>query len=239
MKLSEASVLVVDDEPMLRQGFATWLRRGGCQRLWTAANGADAIDIFLEQEIDILVSDVRMPILDGISLLERINESGKPVPSVIFVSGFSTVELPVAYSLGVEAFLAKPFTAHMLIDTVARSLASRDELWATPMMETPATKVVVEAGAKAGHEPPEHPCRLRFGRGGFSCQVEDLLPISPLNFLLTFGDEGRTIEGQGHVRWFSRQSQRVGVEFHYLAPDTRATALAHVAARSSRSFIPL
>ena len=241
MTLSEATILVVDDEPMLRQGYATWLKRAGCKHVVTAANGQEAFEIFLAAHIDMVVSDVRMPVMDGIGLLENIYHSGKEAPVVIFVSGFSNIEIPVAYDMGVEAFLAKPFSAATLVGTVTKSLASRAELWSSPMSPAPVSQLVLTAffASPATQETTAVHQELRFGRGGFSCHQTEPVPLAPLRFALSTKEQAPPIEGHGFVRWFSRETQRVGIEIHYLAPDTREAALARVEARSCNSFIPL
>src|ERR1035438_4781454 len=73
MRLEEATILVVDDEPDLREVFSAWLQQAGCL-VFTAANGAEALEVLDAQKIDALVSDIRMPVMDGIALVQAIYE---------------------------------------------------------------------------------------------------------------------------------------------------------------------
>ena len=88
MKLTEAAILLVDDESELLEIFGSWLTAAGCRNLHTAENGEDALAVLKTVSIDLLVTDVRMPIIDGITLVRRLGEMEEPVPSIVFVSGF-------------------------------------------------------------------------------------------------------------------------------------------------------
>jgi len=71
MQNSEVTILVVDDEPELLEIFAIWMRREGYHVL-TAANGAEALKILTSTNVDALISDIRMPVMDGLTLVRRI-----------------------------------------------------------------------------------------------------------------------------------------------------------------------
>jgi CheY-like chemotaxis protein len=66
MELKDATVLIVDDEPMLLDIFSEWLQEEKC-RVLTAGNGAAALEILRNHHVDVVVSDVRMPVMDGYS----------------------------------------------------------------------------------------------------------------------------------------------------------------------------
>ena len=110
MQNSEVTILVVDDEPELLEIFAIWMRREGYHVL-TAANGAEALKILTSTNVDALISDIRMPVMDGLTLVRRIYDLKLKLPSIIFVSGFGDVNPRVAHALGVEAMLPKPLGA--------------------------------------------------------------------------------------------------------------------------------
>ena len=71
MELKYATVLVVDDESMLLDIFREWLEEEHCGVL-TARDGAAALQILRDQHVDVVVSDVRMPVMDGIVLLKNL-----------------------------------------------------------------------------------------------------------------------------------------------------------------------
>jgi DNA-binding NtrC family response regulator len=121
MTLEGATVLVVDDEPDLREVFSAWLEQAGCQVL-TAANGAEALQVLDARRIDALVSDIRMPVMDGIALVRAIYERKLAVPSIILVSGFGTLWPVEALGHGVYTFLDKPLKKKDLLLVLENSL---------------------------------------------------------------------------------------------------------------------
>jgi DNA-binding NtrC family response regulator len=142
MQLKDATVLLVDDEPDLRSIIAQWFRREGCNLL-VAEDGAQALGIISANKIDVVVSDVRMPVMDGITLLKKVKTSGYK-SSVMFVSGFTDVIKPrESYDLGVEAVMSKPVERRHLLAAVTRILAERDDLWRFPPSEK--TEAILDA----------------------------------------------------------------------------------------------
>ena len=140
MELKQASILLVDDEPFLREIMGVWLGRAAGQVL-CAENGAEALKVLAANKIDLIVSDVRMPVMDGIALLKKIKETGGPTPRVIFITGFSDITLREAFDMGVEAVLEKPIPREELLSIAARALAEADELWREPPGAAPAMKL--------------------------------------------------------------------------------------------------
>src|SRR5579871_2393575 len=124
----DASILIVDDEPLLRELMSEWLGREG-YRVRTAEHGVDALRVMEAEPVDAIVTDIRMPKMDGITLLRKLKESSSYTPAVIFVSGFADIDRREAYDLGAEALIAKPFTDDELLSAVRRILTPREELW--------------------------------------------------------------------------------------------------------------
>jgi CheY-like chemotaxis protein len=111
MQLKYATVLIVDDESMLLDIFREWMEEENC-RILTAENGAIAVQILRRHHVDVVVSDVRMPVMDGIILLKNLTTylgvSGNiDPPKMIFISGFTDLEPREAYDLGVEVLTHK------------------------------------------------------------------------------------------------------------------------------------
>src|SRR5215472_10228843 len=137
MKLKDTTVLIVDDEPMLLDIFRDWLQEEDCH-VWTAGDGAAALQILRDNHVDVIVSDVRMPVMDGILLLKNLatysqmerGEQDHYPPKMIFISGFSDLEPREAYDLGIEALMQKPIKCAQFVAAVRRSLRPREEMWA-------------------------------------------------------------------------------------------------------------
>jgi len=135
MQPKDATILLVEDEPVLREIIAAWFERFA-GRVLTAANGPEALDILAANSPDLVVSDVRMPVMDGVTLLKKLRARGDQ-PPVILISGFSDTDAREAYDMGAEAFLQKPMERHDVVETVGRNLIPREELWRTPLNNPP------------------------------------------------------------------------------------------------------
>ena len=122
MKLKEAAVLFVDDEPLLRESIGAWLAAKAGRAL-CAQHGAEALEILGTNKIDLLLTDVRMPVMDGIALIKKIAEA-EPKPRVILVTGYNDLTPPEAYKLGVDAIVEKPIDREELLRVMQSSLAN-------------------------------------------------------------------------------------------------------------------
>jgi CheY-like chemotaxis protein len=235
MKLEDATVLVVDDEKDLREIFGAWLGRKGCKVL-TAANGVEALEVLDREKVDVLVSDIRMPIMGGVALVRAVNERKIAVPSIIFVSGFGDVEPREMYGLGVEMLMEKPLSRKDLLQALEESLLDRDELWRTPSAQPMQQSVALEMESLVGAIAT---CAFQLGRGGCCFSAGQVLEDEKtIDLSIQFELDGVCVNAQGTVRWFDNQSMRAGVSFDYLHPDCRAWTIAAMYATSCRSFIP-
>jgi CheY-like chemotaxis protein len=121
MRLEGISVLVVDDEPDLREIFSAWLQDEGCV-VFTAANGVEALELLEARKIDALVSDIRMPVMDGIALVRTVYERKLLIPSIIVVSGFGHMWPVEMLGHGVYTVLDKPLRREDLVLVLRNSL---------------------------------------------------------------------------------------------------------------------
>lgn len=102
-------VVVAEDEAIIRLDLAEMLAEGGYEVVGQASDGEQAVALVKEHRPDVVIMDVKMPVLDGISAAEQIgNERLAPV---IMLTAFSQKELVErARDAGVMAYLVKPFT---------------------------------------------------------------------------------------------------------------------------------
>jgi two-component system response regulator AtoC len=104
-----AKLLVVDDENNLRLVVQKELTRLG-HEVETASDGENAWNSLEEKDFDVLLCDINMPRLDGISLLRRLRERRQNPPEVIMLTGHATVETAIeAMKLGAYDYLTKPY----------------------------------------------------------------------------------------------------------------------------------
>jgi len=127
LDLSEPSqgpfcLLVADDEPTMRELLQRFLGDKGYQVL-TAAHGREALEVLGGHTCHLVITDLRMPQLDGMQLLLAIKESNPRLP-VIFISGYGDTETVVAaLKAGAENFLPKPLDLRKLHQAVQQTLA--------------------------------------------------------------------------------------------------------------------
>ncbi len=120
----KATILVVDDERNIREGLRRALEFEG-HAVMTAADGREALSVLANEEIDLVIADLRMPRLSGDQLLKQVAER-HPTVRVIILTGHATVEVAVqAMRDGAYDFLEKPVNLERLGLLVERALAER------------------------------------------------------------------------------------------------------------------
>lgn len=120
--MTEAAILFVDDDAKLLKGLRRMLR--GESKRWDmrfAESGEEALDQLRQRPADVVVSDIRMPGMDGIELMERVLEQ-HPDTVRIAMSGFSSADLSSLSALTVHRFLSKPCGREDLVRVIEDSL---------------------------------------------------------------------------------------------------------------------
>lgn len=100
-------VLVVDDEPTLRLGFAYALS-SATTLVETAGTGRQALDKLAQSPFDIVILDLRMPDIDGLGVIERLHQEGSEVPVVLCTAALTPTAVLQAIQCRVVDFLMKP-----------------------------------------------------------------------------------------------------------------------------------
>jgi signal transduction histidine kinase len=117
----DTTVLVVDDEKVVRDGCNRILSPEGFQVL-TAENGQDALEVLDRQPANVILCDLKMPVMGALEVLEAVDRRYPDIP-VIIITGHGTVESAVeCMKLGAYDFITKPFRADHLILVVKRAL---------------------------------------------------------------------------------------------------------------------
>ncbi len=116
-----AHVLVVDDEAAIRYSVSKTLQRVGYQ-VRDAASGEDALDVIQAQTFDVVLTDIRMPGLDGVELVRRIKDAD-PDTVVILMTAYPSLSTAVeALRLGAHDYLIKPSSSQDIKTSVARGI---------------------------------------------------------------------------------------------------------------------
>lgn len=119
--LHQRYVLVVDDEPNMRRVLEIMLRNAG-HVVYGAANGREALVQLAAHPVDLVLTDMRMPELDGMGLLRALREEGNQVP-VIVITAHGTVQSAVeAMRYGASDYILRPFDLEALELAIERTL---------------------------------------------------------------------------------------------------------------------
>jgi|SRR5579864_931026 len=223
MQLSDATVLVVDDRRSHLRNHGRMVcapRAPGIKR----RQGQEALKLLTESHVDVIISDVRMPVMDEVARVRAIAITGAERPLVILVTGFSDLQQRDDYALGVEAIIEKPLERDQLISEVKRGLTDRNELWGKPaeslaedvLAASPVCLVKFSSFADALRDG-----QIAFGRGGFCLKTPHKFREGRVQFRLEFQADQKIVSGAGIVRWGSPAGNLLGIEVLYIDDQCR------------------
>ncbi len=118
--MSNIQILVVDDESRMRKLVKDFLQREGYTVL-EAGDGMEAMDIFYEQKIDLVILDVMMPRMDGWQTCREIRRDSK-VPIIMLTARAEERDELQGFELGVDEYISKPFSPKILVARVGALL---------------------------------------------------------------------------------------------------------------------
>lgn len=122
--MSERLCLVVEDSPMMRQLLVFALARIKGLKVVEADDGVDALRKLTTAKFDLVITDINMPVLDGLKLVRKIrsDEVHKDVPIMIVTTEGSAEDRQRALQLGANAYITKPIQAPQVIAKVKELL---------------------------------------------------------------------------------------------------------------------
>ena len=117
--MAEKKVLVVDDEIHIIHVVAIKLRNNGYEVV-SAENGAEAYELVLSENPDIIVTDFQMPIMTGLELVQKLrqNDQTKDVPVILLTARGFAIEDEQKQDLRISEFLSKPFSPKELLRSI-------------------------------------------------------------------------------------------------------------------------
>jgi response regulator NasT len=119
-------VIVIEDESLIRMDVVATLQEAGYEVIGEGADGEEAIRLATELEPDLVVMDIKMPKLDGISAAEKIAELKIPV---VLLTAFSQSDLVArAAAAGAMAYVTKPFKPADLLPAIQMAISRHEEL---------------------------------------------------------------------------------------------------------------
>ena len=100
-------ILLVDDEPLIIKGLKYTLEKDGYET-FAAYNGEDALEIFQNEDIDLVLLDVMLPKMDGIAVCQRIRETSD-VPIIMLTAKGEDMDKILGLEYGADDYMTKPF----------------------------------------------------------------------------------------------------------------------------------
>jgi DNA-binding NtrC family response regulator len=131
-------VLIIDDERAIRRALKEILEYENCQVL-EAENGKEGLEMIRSNSLDVIFCDIKMPLIDGMELLEQVQLEGNEVP-IVMISGHGTLETAVqAIKIGAFDFIEKPLDLNRIL-VILRNVKDRNQL----VQETKILKTTVK-----------------------------------------------------------------------------------------------
>ena len=127
--MASIRALIVDDSSVMRKIVERSLRQAGIglDQVLEAGNGSDALDLLRRQKVDLVLSDINMPIMDGLEFVREIAkvENARGVPVVMITTEGSESHVVEAIACGARGYIRKPFTPEQVKEHVLPLLEIR------------------------------------------------------------------------------------------------------------------
>ena len=123
--MDKRRILVIDDEAIVRVSCERMLRPEGYDVVVTP-KGTDAIELLEREKFDLVLTDLKMPDMDGLEVLKHIKEKW-PEIIVIIITGYGTISTAVqAIKMGAYEYIEKPFTPEDILNAVRKALGDTE-----------------------------------------------------------------------------------------------------------------
>ena len=133
MSLAAIRVVLIDDHTLFRKGLAELLEQyGGIKVVGATGNVDEVYQLLRDRKPDVVVMDLNMPVLDGISLFRRLSDQGCNVPTLLLTVSNAEEDLASAVRAGVRGYLLKDMEPDDLVDAIQRAV--RGETVVAPAM---------------------------------------------------------------------------------------------------------
>jgi len=127
--MNSVRALIVDDSSVMRKIVERSLRQAGVNltQVLEAGNGAEALGVLQESQVDLILCDINMPVMDGLEFVKQLSgvENGKGVPVVMITTEGSESHVVQAISAGARGYIRKPFTPEQVKEHVIPVLAAK------------------------------------------------------------------------------------------------------------------
>jgi two-component system chemotaxis response regulator CheY len=120
--MSEIQALIVDDSSVMRKIVERALRQAGLDSMhvYEAGNGSEGLEVLRSSKVDLILSDINMPMMDGLEFLKQIKDQNlaQGVPVVMITTESSEEHVKQAIAAGARGYIRKPFTPEQVKERV-------------------------------------------------------------------------------------------------------------------------
>jgi two-component system chemotaxis response regulator CheY len=123
--MENATFLVVEDSPTMRQLISFSLKRFKNAKIIEAVDGVDALKKLSGEKIDLILTDINMPVMDGLKLVSLVRQNAqlKSIPIIIITTEGAEEDRERGLALGANAYISKPIQSSHLIKTISELLS--------------------------------------------------------------------------------------------------------------------
>lgn len=121
------TLLIVEDEPEIRVILAETLSSQFSLNILEAADGQEAFDILKSKQVDLVITDLAMPVMNGFEFLRRLKVSGIKVPTIVLTGHGDKAVASQLKAYGVIEFINKPWQRDQLVDAVKGILIPKSD----------------------------------------------------------------------------------------------------------------
>ena len=200
MSPADISILIVDDDTDLLSALEFSFRVFGFN-IHSAENGHEALKILSEDDFHIVITDIKMPDMDGYELLKQIRSTGNPGPKVFLMTGYECPQLKEVFAMGADGLFIKPFESSEIKRCIRNAFLDKTRLWSDKPKQTNQfiTKKFESFDDLLNSR------EVGIGRGGFFfVQDEDLPKVGDIvSFDIEIIDKKpfARLQGSGKVLW--------------------------------------
>ncbi len=127
--MNSIRALIIDDSSVMRKIVERSLRQAGIEltQVFEAGNGAEALGVLKENQVDLILCDINMPVMDGLEFIKQLPgvANAKDVPVVMITTEGSETHVVQALSCGARGYIRKPFTPEQVREQVMPVLGGK------------------------------------------------------------------------------------------------------------------
>jgi CheY-like chemotaxis protein len=238
-------ILIVDDEIELAEIIKETFQEEGILAD-SCASGREALVALGQNRYDAVLTDIKMPKMDGLDLLKEI-KSKPNSPAVVLMSAYEALAIEDLHHQGASDFIPKPFSSRDALRLVSRAAIPASDRWKAESLFSP-TKSEMFLGLKfKSIEDAILEGSIHLGSGGLFLRLGPaFLPQKPVDVHFSFEFKDGPIphmEGLGRIKWVRHRDQLskpsgCGIEIIQLAPHCLALIVSEVSRLQSTNFIP-